>query len=312
MTNKIKISFVIPTKNEQQTIAFIINSIREISEKENYQIVDIIISDDSRDNTRKIAHDLGARVLIAGAKGLGHAMLKGLKTAVQKDIDVVISLDSDGQVDLNEIPSFVSEAIHKNFDMVLASRFLKKGLVDYKYPLINRFGTIVLSKILRKFTDLPLTDSHGGIRAIKPEVIRELELVGSHTYVQETIIDAVEKGFRLTELPSRWKKRNHGKSRVVKSIPKYVFYTLPVLIIRAGNHIRYLFSFGIFLIFMAFVHIGIVLYQTEFSLEEIFERRSLVLFLVLISLGVNLFLFGVILEMMTNMIKRKSYESLSQ
>ncbi len=75
---------------------------------------------------------------------------------------------------------------------------------------------------------------------MRPAVVAELEMVGTHTYVQETIIDAFEKGFRIIEIPSVWKKRENGKSRVLRSIPLYVFYTLPVLILRSGQHIKLL------------------------------------------------------------------------
>ena len=78
---------------------------------------------------------------------------------------------------------------------MVASRFLEKGSIKYRYRFINNFGTQVLAGMLRRLTGLPLTDSHGGIRAMRREVAQELEMLGSHTYVQETIIDAVEKDF---------------------------------------------------------------------------------------------------------------------
>lgn len=299
-----KVSFVIPTKNEEQTIESIIKEIKNICENNNIQIFDIIITDDSKDKTRQIAESEGAKVVIGGGKGLGSAMLKGLRAAAQKSPDIVIAIDADGQVDLNEITEFIKTIKNQDADLVLGSRFKQPNLVEYSYPKINRFGTMVLSYILRRFTGLDLTDSHGGIRAMKPAVIRELELIGTHTYVQETIIDASENGFKIVEIPSKWLKREHGSSRVVLSIPKYIFYTLPVLILRSGNHIKYLFGLGIFLILLSFIDIGIVLIQTKFNFQTILDRQSLVLFFVLLSTGLNLFLFGVILELLSR-IKRK-------
>ena len=65
-----------------------------------------------------------------------------------------------------------------------------------------------LLKILSMFTNQKITDSHGGMRAMNTSVVEQLEMLGTHTYVQETIIDAYEKGFRILEIPSVWKKRN--------------------------------------------------------------------------------------------------------
>lgn len=300
-----KVSFVIPTKNEEQTIASIINTIRDICEQNKIAIYEIIITDDSHDGTRSIASKLGAQVVVGGGKGLGHAMLKGLKRAAHNNPDIIIAIDADGQVDLNEIPIFIDEMKKHSADLVLGSRFIKPGLVEYKYPFINRLGTRVLSGILRNLTKLPLTDSHGGIRAMNTHVVGELELIGTHTYVQESIIDASENGFKVIEIPSRWLKREHGSSRVVFSIPKYVFYTLPVLILRSGIHIKYLFGIGIFLVLLALLDIFVVFFQTNFNLQELFDRQSFVLFFILLSTGANLFLFGTVLELITQ-IKRKS------
>ena len=88
---------------------------------------------------------------------------------------------------------------------------------------------------------------------MKPEVIENLDIIGNHTYVQETIIDSYENGFKIIEIPSAWKVRKVGQSRVVLSIPKYIFYTLPILLLRSGGHIKFLYPAGIFLIFLAFL-----------------------------------------------------------
>lgn len=299
------ISFLLPTKNEESTIGKIIEEIKLICQTHAIKVNEIIITDDSNDGTRNIARSHGAVVIIGGGRGLGTAMLKGLKYAIQTECEAVVTIDADGQVDLSEIVEFIKTMREKKADLVLGSRFLKPGLIDYNYRWINRFGTIVLSRILSKFTKLHLTDSHGGIRVWSPEVIAELEMLGTHTYVQETIIDAKEKGFKIIEIPSKWLKRKEGESRVVLSIPKYVFYTLPILILRSGNHIRYLFNGGIFLILMSFAHITTVTIQTNFDIVEMFERRTFVLFLLLFSTGLNLFLFGVIIEFISNL-RRKS------
>lgn len=294
-----KVSFVIPTKNEEKSIKDVITSIKSVCEQHEIQVHEIVITDDSKDRTRYIASELGASVVVGGGKGLGTAMFRGLKHAAKNKPDVIISIDADGQVDLEEIPVFLKAMEDNSADLVLGSRFLKPNLVEYRYPLINRFGTICLSYILRRFTGLNLTDSHGGIRAWTTHIVDELELIGTHTYVQETIIDACEKGFKIIEIPSRWLKREHGKSRVVLSIPKYVFYTLPVLILRSGNHIKVLFTAGILLLILALLHILTVAMLTGFSLEEMFDRQTFVLFFILLSTGFNLFFFGVVLELLT-------------
>ena len=236
-----KICVVLPTKNEESTIQKIIGDIFNKFSDFNLQKPIIIVTDDSIDETRKIAKENGVIVINGGGKGLGYAMYQGLKSASSFNPDIIISCDADGQIDLNEIPNFLKPIEDDQADMVIGSRFLKSDSVMYKYRMINRLGVIILAKILSSFIGKKITDSHGGMRAMRTNVVRELEMLGTHTYVQETIIDASEKGFRILEIPSIWKKRHSGGSKVVSSIPTYIFYTLPILFIRSKRHIKWLY-----------------------------------------------------------------------
>ena len=82
----------------------------------------------------------------------GCAMLKGLKTAAKSKCDCIISMDSDGQVDANEITIFANHIKNDEADLIIGSRFMDKNLVKYRYRGINKFGVIVLSWILSKLT----------------------------------------------------------------------------------------------------------------------------------------------------------------
>lgn len=290
---------VIPSKNEAARIERTITELYEIFEKQALPRPVVLLTDDSRDETRAIARRLGAVVINGGGKGLGAAMYKGLKAALEYDPEVIIAYDADGQSDPNEIPLFIEPIREDRADMVLASRFLKPGLVQYRYPLLNRFGTVVLSSILRAFTGLPHTDSHGGIRSMRPEVAAELEMLGSHTYVQEAIIDAHEKGFRIIEVPSAWLKREHGKSRVVASIPTYIFYTLPILVLRSKQHIKWLYNIGILSVLIALGIFGVIMFQSGFSIVPLINRvPALLMVALLVITGVQLFFFGFILQLL--------------
>jgi glycosyltransferase involved in cell wall biosynthesis len=300
--SQLKVCVLVPTKNEAASIRDVIGSIQAVFDLAKYAPPKIVVVDDSTDQTRRIATEAGASVLIGGGRGLGSAMYDGLKAAAGMDCDFIVSIDGDGQADLSELPRFMAPLENGEADLVLASRFQDAGLVKYHYKFINNFGTRVLVAMLRRFTGLPLTDSHGGIRAMRREVAAELEMLGSHTYVQETIIDAVEKGFRITELPSVWKPRLHGTSRVVSNIPKYVFYTLPILMLRSGQHIRLLYSGGIALILLALAYFLIVLAQAGFHIKGVGDRLpALVWITLMISIGFQCFFFGLILQLIKEM-----------
>ena len=292
------ICVVIPTRNEEKSIDGILRSVKAAITQNFCKSLRIIVVDDSTDQTRTLARNAGAEVLNGGGRGLGSAMYDGLKAAVATKPDYILSLDGDGQADVDEIPRFLKPLIEDRADLVVGSRFLERHLVQYRYRFVNRFGTIVLAWILRRLTSLKLTDSHGGLRAMRREVAEELEMLGTHTYVQETIIDAVEKGFRILEMPSTWKVRQHGKSRVVSSIPRYIFYSLPVLILRSGQHIRLLYSGGIIMIVFALIYFFTILAEARFNIKALGDRvPAFVWITLMISIGFQCFFFGFVLQL---------------
>lgn len=294
---KRNICVVLPTKNEESSIKEIINDIFKVFENNELSSPTIIIADDSKDKTRKLAKEAGAHVINGGGKGLGFAMYQGLKFTLSFKPDYIISCDADGQIDLNEIPKFLQPLENDEADIIIGSRFSEPGLVLYKYRWINRLGVRILARILTSFTGMKITDSHGGLRAMKAVVASELEMLGTHTYVQETLIDASDKGFRIKEIPSIWKKRKVGGSKVVSSIPTYIFYTLPILIIRSKQHIKWFYTTGIFLIFLGFAYFLFVSAQESFHFKAMFNRLpSFILIALFIITGIQLFFFGFIIQ----------------
>jgi len=296
-----KICLVLPTCNEAATLEGVVREVRSAFARHGLKEPIILISDDSHDETRMVARMLGLRVVIGGGRGLGFAMQLGLRAALALEPDAIVSMDADGQSDPNEILRFLEPIASDRADMVVGSRFREKGSIQYPYKWINRSGILILTWILRRLTGLPLTDSHGGLRAMRPEVVREFDLLGTHTYVQESIIDAYEKGFRIVEVPSVWRSRLKGSSKVVGSIPKYIMYTLPILLMRSGLHIRWLYSVGCLLMLAAVVYFGIVAWEEGFRFKQMFSRLPAFVFITLMAVvGVQLFSLGFLAELSKN------------
>lgn len=290
---------VIPTKNEASTIRDVIAGVRTSLAGTPYADPQIVVVDDSADRTAELASAAGAIVIRGGHVGLGHAMFRGLRRAGRIGCRYVVSVDGDGQADTGEIPRFLSELDAGRADLVLASRFMQRGSVRYRYPWLNRIGIRVLTLLLWMISGRRLSDSHGGIRAMRNEVVADLTLTGTHSYVQETILDALQKGFRVVEIPSKWKPRAHGSSRVVSSIPRYAAHTLPVLFVKSGKHITWLATMGSLFIIGGVVFFFVVLLQEGFSVPGLFDRiPALLLIALLVSVGTQMFFFGLVLELL--------------
>ncbi|MBI2172700.1 MAG: glycosyltransferase family 2 protein [Candidatus Aenigmarchaeota archaeon] len=293
-----KIVVVIPAKNEQDTIGGMVKRIQDVGKKHKLDFKVLVVSD-SRDKTMEVAEKAGARAVRGDGKGLGAAMFRGLKAAAEMDADIIVSIDADGQTEPEEIPNVVSPVLSGEADLVIGSRFLDKSLMEYRMPLMNRLGNKSLSWMVRRITRLPITDAQAGFRAMRREVAESLEMIGTHTYVQETIIDAAKKGFRIKEVPSAWKRRSFGRSKVVASAKRYFAWTLPILLLRAGWHTMLFTFLGILLTVAGFI-VGLsVLAIENFNIIRTFNHiPALILTALLILLGVLLFFFGFMLSIM--------------
>lgn len=226
---------VLPSKDESVTIESVLsNLIATIEQIEFVSLVKIILTDDSTDSTREIARRFDLVEVINGGGALGRAMVRGLWRSKKYEPDIVVSLDSDGQLDLGELKIFLDYFNNNQVDLLLGSRFMNGDHIEYKYPFINKIGVILLSTFLSIATKQKITDSHGGLRVMSRHFIEQVKVAGSHTYVQETIIGAARSGLKIHELESKWLLRRSGGSRVVGNIPRYIRRTLPYLVYRTN------------------------------------------------------------------------------
>jgi polyprenyl-phospho-N-acetylgalactosaminyl synthase len=280
-----QISFVLPAKNEESSIEKILDQINEFSIKVDNKLSNIIVASDSSDKTNEICKKY-ENVSVVDCKniGLGYAMYLGLKKAAALNTKYICSIDSDGQVDPNEIELFYNEALKNEHHLILGSRFLKKDLIKYDYKFLNNFGTKLLRFMINYKTKLSITDSHGGIRIMQAEIAKKLKIIGDHTYVQETIIDAVENGYTVKEIQSKWLKREFGDSKVVRSKIKYIFNVFPVLFIRCNLHKMIFYPLSILSFMMSFISLIFIQSEPFYLLPFLF----LIFSFILVFFGYNL------------------------
>jgi len=277
---------LLPVKNEENTIKGTIEKI--VSKLKLNNKLSFLVISDSSDSTDEIVSKIENVKLLNGSNiGLGFSVLLGIKKAVKLSPDYIFIIDTDGQVDLDEIDIFIKESSeNKNIDIFLSSRFLGKNLIKYDYPKINMLGTVILKNIINLFTNFKVTDSHGGIRLFKKKVGERLKLIGDHTYVQEFLIDASQNNFKVKEIPCKWLKREYGKSKVVSSILLYIFNVAPVLFIRLNLHKKLFYTLG-------FLGLFYFIYSLFIKNEN---------FLTIFNISMLLLISGYLLEAVKNVI----------
>ena len=199
----IKISVVLPCRNEEQSIGICINKIKEVFLKEKIN-GEIIVSDNkSIDNSAKIAKELGAKVVYSNKIGYGYACLDALKKVNGK---YIILADADNSYDFYEIPKFIKE-LDDGFDFVIGNRF--KGKMEKKSMyLVRKIGNHILSNFLNILFNTGIYDTHCGFRGIKKGVLNKLKLEsGGMEFASEMVIKAKSLNLKIKEIPINYYPR---------------------------------------------------------------------------------------------------------
>ena len=189
-----KVTVGIPAYNEEKNIASIIVKLKKISSEI------IVCNDGSVDSTAEIAEKLGATV-INHTKNLGYGSAMKSIFLKSKEIgsEVLITLDADGQHDVNDIEKILKPITDKKCDIVIGSRFLEKS---ENIPNYRKLGINIITKITNTTMKDHLTDSQSGFRAYSNKVINEISPSESGMGVStEILIKASNKNFRIGEVP---------------------------------------------------------------------------------------------------------------
>ena len=212
-----------PALNEGQTIYNVIKSIPETLDGiSNIEL--LVINDGSTDNTVSEASKAGATVIShTYNKGVGSAFQSALNYALKTNTDILVSIDADGQFDVNQIANIISPILNKNADFTIGNRF-SNGRPD-RMPKIKFWGNKRISKIVSFVSKTKIQDASCGFRAYSKECLLNLNLQGEFTYTHETILDLLNKSFKVQEVPVKVKYFDGRVSRVANSIMQYALKT---------------------------------------------------------------------------------------
>jgi hypothetical protein len=184
----------IPAFNEEATIA------RVVLLAERYVDQVFVCDDGSTDMTGIIAEALGAVVVLHEANlGYEAALLSLFEEAVKRGVDVVVTLDADGQDDPSEIPMLLERLNVGDVDLVVGSRFLEG--VGSEVPASMEAGTEEIAGVVAE-GGVKVTDAESGFRAYTRHALESLTPAGEGVGVSTGILlKAGEKGLRIAEVP---------------------------------------------------------------------------------------------------------------
>ncbi len=191
------IYIILSCYNEEETLEEVVTGLVERGFKV------LIIDDGSKDNSpiiaRKLVKKFAPNVYHYRHTinvGLGGAIKTGIKAALSKSADIMITFDADGQHNPDDLYEMYPPLQEGKADVVIAAR-------DFEdMPTGRRFGNTVMNYITYVFQGSMVKDSQSGLRAFTASAARKLELKSPQYGVSSEIIGEIKrKRLKLVEVP---------------------------------------------------------------------------------------------------------------
>jgi glycosyltransferase involved in cell wall biosynthesis len=223
-----KVAVVMPAYNAARTLVSTYDAIPK-------DFVDelILVDDASHDDTVSIARGLGLVVVVHERnRGYGGNQKTCYREALRRGAEIVVMLHPDFQYDPSDIPRLLKPLIQGEADVVFGSRMLRGavgrgGMPGWKV-IGNRFLTLVENVALGQ----RLSEYHSGYRAFTAGVLRSIPYHRNNdgfVFDQEIIVQLVERGFRIKEVPVSSKYFDDMSSVNFKTSLEYGLRTLTLM-----------------------------------------------------------------------------------
>lgn len=273
-----KISIVLPAKNEAKNISAVLQSIKSLKLDADVEI--LVINDGSTDNTAELAKQGGAKVISHPySQGNGAAIKTGARNATG---DTIVFMDGDGQHNPVDIPMFLQK-MEEGYDMVVGARNVKS-----QASLLRRAGNAFYNRFATLMTGHKIDDLTSGFRAVRTDKFKKFLylLPNGFSYPTTSTMAFFRSGFPVAYVPIHAGQRK-GKSHIRLFRDGTRFF---IIILRIGS----LFSpMRLFLpVSLSLFFLGIGYYGYTFITEHRFTNMSALL----LNTSVITFLMGFLSE----------------
>lgn len=216
-----KVSLILPTYNEAGNITKLIKAIHTQPGLKSYQLEFIVVDDNSPDNTaaevKKLTKKLPIKLFVRkNARGLATAILLGLKKATGQ---AIVLMDADFNHQPKDIAQLLQPIKQDKADLVIGSRYISGGGMHITEAnkiqfFLSKWGNYFVNRIL---LNLPIHESLSGFVAFQKKTLKNLSLnaifQGYGDYCIRLLYSIHQAGFRLTEIPVIYGKRQYGQSK---------------------------------------------------------------------------------------------------
>ena len=200
---KKKIAVLIPCYNESKTVEKVIKDYKETLPEADIYVYD----NNSTDGTDKIAKKAGAIVKYEYKQGKGNVIRSMFR---QIDADCYLMIDGDDTYPKEHAREMCDLILNGKADMVIGDRLSSTYFTENKRPFHN-LGNRLVRFLMNKLFKNNIKDIMTGYRAFSYEFVKGFPVLSKGFEIEtEMTIHAVDKNFKLVEVPVTYRDRPAG------------------------------------------------------------------------------------------------------
>ena len=205
MIMEYKVAVLLPGYNEEKTIGKVVRDFREVLPS-----VDIYVyNNNSTDRTVEEATAAGAIVRHEYTQGKGNVIRRMFR---EVEADCYLMADGDDTYPAHHAPDMVKEVLEKQADMVIGDRLSSTYFTQNKRPFHN-FGNRLVRSLICHLWHTKVKDIITGYRAFSRSFVKLYPVMSGQFKVEtEMTIHALDKNFRLVEIPIDYRDRPEGSN----------------------------------------------------------------------------------------------------
>lgn len=234
-----KILLIIPAYNEAEGILKVVNKVENFRKKSIYQIDYVVINDGSTDNEEAILLENEINhVELVNNLGIGGAVQTGYIYALEKDYDIAVQFDGDGQHDIDSLPKLLQPILDEEADFTVGSRFVDDSDSTFKSSSARQAGIKILSNLIRFLSGIRIKDVTSGYRAGNKKVIKQFVKRYPSQYPEpESYMHLLAEKIRIKEVGVKMYERETGQSSIsfLNSVSYMINVSLAILIATLIN-----------------------------------------------------------------------------
>jgi len=203
-TSSLNIAVVIPCHNEEMTIRAVVQDFkRELPEAEIY-----VFDNNSTDKTAEVAENAGAHVRYEGRIGKGNVVRTMFRTV---EADIYVMVDGDDTYSARDVKKLIRPVLEGAADMAVGDRITSEAYDKVNNRRFHGMGNRLVRHLINKLFGATCHDILSGYRVFNRFFICNIPILSQGFEIEtEITLHALDKGFRVIELPVDYRKRVAG------------------------------------------------------------------------------------------------------